>query len=90
MGAGDDGESQYVERKVPAGSFLRTEEVVTAKWRTSVQTGVIHKKQKDWETQEVKVPHCTTSHLGNLTFELLAFSCSCYYFNMLKQRKNEF
>ncbi|KAL8598552.1 hypothetical protein ACOMHN_051340 [Nucella lapillus] len=55
---GEDGEQQYLERKVTAGSFLRTVDIFCAVWKTSAQSGVFRKKQTDWVTQEVKYLKC--------------------------------
>lgn len=55
---GEDDEPKYLERKVKAGSFLRTDSVFTAKWKTSATTGVFKKKKTEWVTQEVKYLKC--------------------------------
>nr|KAG5711768.1 hypothetical protein BaRGS_023532 [Batillaria attramentaria] len=57
---GDDGEPKYLERKVPAGSFLKTDSVFAAKWRTqaTVPSGLFKKKEAEWITQEIKYLKC--------------------------------
>lgn len=54
----EDGESNFLERKVAAGSFLRTDSVFTAKWRTCATTGVFRKKETEWVTEEIKYLKC--------------------------------
>ncbi|XP_059149366.1 uncharacterized protein LOC131936411 [Physella acuta] len=54
-----EGEAQkYLERKVPAGSVLQTTGLFTATWKTVAQTGLLKKKTKEWETQEVTYLKC--------------------------------
>lgn len=55
---GKNGEQTFIERKVQAGSFLKTVNIFTAKWKTTAQTGVFKKKQKEFVTQEVKYLKC--------------------------------
>ncbi|KAK7101300.1 hypothetical protein V1264_024097 [Littorina saxatilis] len=55
---GENGEQKYLERKVKAGSSLRTDSVFTAKWKTSMKKGTFKKKQTEFVTQEIKYLKC--------------------------------
>ncbi|KAK6188667.1 hypothetical protein SNE40_004800 [Patella caerulea] len=57
----DDGEQQYLERNIPAGSVLTTHSIFTAKWQTEAQTGIFKKKHTQFTTYEVKYLKCITS-----------------------------
>ncbi|CAL1539611.1 unnamed protein product [Lymnaea stagnalis] len=54
-----EGEHQkFLERKIPAGSVLETRGTFTAKWKTVAETGLLKKKTKEWEFQEVTYLKC--------------------------------
>ncbi|ESP03586.1 hypothetical protein LOTGIDRAFT_237593 [Lottia gigantea] len=57
----ENGEEQYLERKIPAGSILKTDSIFTAKWKTEAETGLFKKKSSQWTTYEVKYLNCITT-----------------------------
>ncbi|RUS83351.1 hypothetical protein EGW08_008898 [Elysia chlorotica] len=55
---GEDDHQKYLERKIAAGSVLKTNGTFKAKWKTRAQTGLFKKKTKEWDMEEVTYLKC--------------------------------